>query len=238
MPSFHDWPAERGMDSPQGEYAYVGFADGVRRPQRPRCLSPPMPWSAAGKTPSTTASSRSPDAVRRSAARSSDRTSCSARIRTWADGNNGNAALRTRKLMGLQILSGFSQQGGGWYGGKIYNAEDGQTFSAEITFSGNDQPRSARLRVQALLPHPDLDMPACADARFRGALSAICTRYKDYPDVPLQIFAGRRSACSRCSASPRPPAPRPSTSRNNPPAAPAASSTRARLPIPASASSR
>ena len=39
-----------------------------------------------------------------------------------ADGNNGNAALRTRKLMGLQILSGFSQQGGGWYGGKSYNA--------------------------------------------------------------------------------------------------------------------
>ncbi|WP_137863377.1 MULTISPECIES: DUF2147 domain-containing protein [unclassified Sphingomonas] len=56
-----------------------------------------------------------------------------------ADGNNGNAALRTRKLMGLQILSGFSQQGGGWYGGKIYNAEDGKTYSAEITFSGNDQ---------------------------------------------------------------------------------------------------
>ena len=43
-----------------------------------------------------------------------------------ADGNNGNAALRTRKLMG-------------WYGGKIYNAEDGKTYSAEITLSGNDQ---------------------------------------------------------------------------------------------------
>lgn len=56
-----------------------------------------------------------------------------------ADGNNGNAALRTRKLMGLQILSGFSAQNGGWYGGKIYNAEDGKTYSAEITLSGNDQ---------------------------------------------------------------------------------------------------
>lgn len=54
------------------------------------------------------------------------------------DANNGNKALRGRKIAGLQILSGFSWQKNGWYGGKIYNAEDGKTYSAEITLSGND----------------------------------------------------------------------------------------------------
>jgi uncharacterized protein (DUF2147 family) len=55
------------------------------------------------------------------------------------DGRNSDTAQRSRKLMGLQILSGFKAQGAGWYGGKIYNAEDGKTYSAEITMSGNDQ---------------------------------------------------------------------------------------------------
>jgi uncharacterized protein (DUF2147 family) len=54
------------------------------------------------------------------------------------DANNSTPALRTRRLMGLQIMSGFKAQGAGWYGGKIYNAEDGKTYSAEVTMSGND----------------------------------------------------------------------------------------------------
>jgi uncharacterized protein (DUF2147 family) len=54
------------------------------------------------------------------------------------DNNNSNAQLRNRKLRGLQILNGFTQRDGGWYGGKIYNAEDGKTYSAEITLAGND----------------------------------------------------------------------------------------------------
>ncbi len=56
-----------------------------------------------------------------------------------ADAQNSDKALRNRRLMNLQILSGFKQQGAGWYGGKIYNAEDGKTYSAEVTMSGNDQ---------------------------------------------------------------------------------------------------
>lgn len=56
-----------------------------------------------------------------------------------ADARNSDASLRNRRLMGLQILSGFKAQGAGWYGGKIYNAEDGKTYSAEITMTGNDQ---------------------------------------------------------------------------------------------------
>ncbi len=56
-----------------------------------------------------------------------------------ADGNNSNAALRNRRLVGLQILNGFKQSGAGWYGGKIYNAEDGKTYSAEVTMTGPDK---------------------------------------------------------------------------------------------------
>ncbi|HVJ01846.1 MAG TPA: DUF2147 domain-containing protein [Sphingomonas sp.] len=55
------------------------------------------------------------------------------------DAKNSNAALRNRPLKGLQILGGFRQEGQGWYGGKIYNAEDGKTYSAEITLAGANQ---------------------------------------------------------------------------------------------------
>ena len=55
------------------------------------------------------------------------------------DVNNSNAALRGRPLRGLQILSGFSVSGNYWTGGKIYNAEDGKTYSADVTPSGADQ---------------------------------------------------------------------------------------------------
>jgi uncharacterized protein (DUF2147 family) len=55
------------------------------------------------------------------------------------DARNSNAALRDRSLRGLQILSGFKQQGDGWYGGKIYNAEDGKTYNAEVTLAGPNQ---------------------------------------------------------------------------------------------------
>ena len=49
------------------------------------------------------------------------------------DVNNRNPALRTRKLMGLQILGGFSPTASGWSGGTIYNAEDGGTYKATVT---------------------------------------------------------------------------------------------------------
>jgi uncharacterized protein (DUF2147 family) len=53
------------------------------------------------------------------------------------DARNGDARLRTRPLRGLQILSGFKQSGSGWTGGKIYNAEDGKTYSAEVRVAGD-----------------------------------------------------------------------------------------------------
>lgn len=55
------------------------------------------------------------------------------------DTHNSNAQLRNRQLKGLQILSGFTADGANWSGGKIYNAEDGKTYSADITMAGPDQ---------------------------------------------------------------------------------------------------
>jgi uncharacterized protein (DUF2147 family) len=49
------------------------------------------------------------------------------------DANNKNAALRSRKLMGLQILGGFTRAGGQWTGGTIYNGDDGGTYKATVT---------------------------------------------------------------------------------------------------------
>ena len=55
------------------------------------------------------------------------------------DTKNRDAALRTRRLRGLQILSGFKQDGNGWYNGKIYNAEDGKTYTADVTLANPNQ---------------------------------------------------------------------------------------------------
>lgn len=55
------------------------------------------------------------------------------------DTHNSNAQLRNRPLKNLQILSGFTADGANWSSGKIYNAEDGKTYSADITMAGPDQ---------------------------------------------------------------------------------------------------
>lgn len=55
------------------------------------------------------------------------------------DARNSDKALRNRPIRGLQILSGFKVDGAGWTGGKIYNAEDGKTYSADVTPVGADQ---------------------------------------------------------------------------------------------------
>jgi uncharacterized protein (DUF2147 family) len=55
------------------------------------------------------------------------------------DVNNSDKAQRNRRILNLQILAGFTWQNNGWYGGKIYNAEDGKTYSAEVTMTGANQ---------------------------------------------------------------------------------------------------
>lgn len=49
------------------------------------------------------------------------------------DINNKDASLRGRKLMNLQVISGFRRGDGEWTGGSIYNGEDGGTYKATVT---------------------------------------------------------------------------------------------------------
>jgi uncharacterized protein (DUF2147 family) len=53
------------------------------------------------------------------------------------DLNNKDAAKRTRKLKNLQIVGGFTRGADSWNGGTIYNPEDGGTYKATITPSGD-----------------------------------------------------------------------------------------------------
>lgn len=54
------------------------------------------------------------------------------------DVNNKKEAQRSRKLKGLQIVGGFTKDGGKWSNGTIYNPEDGGTYNATITPTGPD----------------------------------------------------------------------------------------------------
>src|SRR5579885_1612135 len=52
------------------------------------------------------------------------------------DSNNPDPALRRRKLVGLPLLSGFDQDpddAAAWLHGKIYDPEDGRTYSCKLT---------------------------------------------------------------------------------------------------------
>lgn len=48
------------------------------------------------------------------------------------DQMNENASMRSRKLQGMMLLSGFTFKGDQWEGGKIYNPEDGKTYSCTL----------------------------------------------------------------------------------------------------------
>lgn len=54
------------------------------------------------------------------------------------DANNADAALRTRPILGLEIVSGFKPAaGGGWTGGTVYSPRAGKAFPAELAL-GSD----------------------------------------------------------------------------------------------------
>ncbi|HUN52804.1 MAG TPA: DUF2147 domain-containing protein [Candidatus Sulfotelmatobacter sp.] len=56
--------------------------------------------------------------------------------REKTDQHNSDEALRARKIVGLAILSGFvpeKDEPGVWEDGKIYNPEDGKTYSCTLT---------------------------------------------------------------------------------------------------------
>ena len=49
------------------------------------------------------------------------------------DEKNKNEALRTRPLLGLPLMSGFTAAGDGkWTKGRIYNPEDGKTYRSKL----------------------------------------------------------------------------------------------------------
>jgi uncharacterized protein (DUF2147 family) len=48
------------------------------------------------------------------------------------DLNNGNPKLRQRALQGLLIMSGFTLHENVWFGGSIYNAQDGRIYRATV----------------------------------------------------------------------------------------------------------
>ena len=53
------------------------------------------------------------------------------------DHENPNASLRTRRVIGLQVVSGMAPAGENRWKGRIYNADDGGTYRSEMRLSGN-----------------------------------------------------------------------------------------------------
>ena len=53
------------------------------------------------------------------------------------DGRNADAALRSRPIIGIQVLQSLVPNGETWKG-RIYNAEDGKTYAASFRLQGDN----------------------------------------------------------------------------------------------------
>ena len=53
------------------------------------------------------------------------------------DGNNPDASLRSRQLIGLNMLSGLKKNGNEYGGGKIYDPGNGKTYNCSMKVEGN-----------------------------------------------------------------------------------------------------
>ncbi len=53
------------------------------------------------------------------------------------DRENPDAAKRKRPLIGLTVMNGMKPAGEGTWEGKIYNPDDGKTYSATVRLSGD-----------------------------------------------------------------------------------------------------
>lgn len=49
------------------------------------------------------------------------------------DSENSDPKLRTRKLLGVQLLGGFTRTADAWTGGWVYKADDGKTYKGTVT---------------------------------------------------------------------------------------------------------
>jgi uncharacterized protein (DUF2147 family) len=54
------------------------------------------------------------------------------------DKNNSDAAKRSRPLLGVQIVLGMKPSGADKWSGQVYNAEDGKTYSGNLTYPGGN----------------------------------------------------------------------------------------------------
>jgi uncharacterized protein (DUF2147 family) len=63
------------------------------------------------------------------------------------DEHNPNPALRSRSVIGLQVLNGMRPAGPGVWAGPIYNAEDGQQYSGKLSLASEQQ-----LRLEGCVP--------------------------------------------------------------------------------------
>jgi uncharacterized protein (DUF2147 family) len=54
------------------------------------------------------------------------------------DKHNSDASKRSRPLIGVQIVLGMKPAGAGKWAGQVYNAEDGKTYSGNLTFTGGN----------------------------------------------------------------------------------------------------
>ena len=54
------------------------------------------------------------------------------------DVHNPDKKLQSRKLVGVNILTGLTKKGEKWEGGKIYNPKNGKTYKCSIWLEGNN----------------------------------------------------------------------------------------------------
>jgi uncharacterized protein (DUF2147 family) len=69
------------------------------------------------------------------------------RTRERTDARNPDNALRGRPLIGTTLIEGFERQGQTWRRGRLYNPEDGKTFTSTLQLT----PDRNRLRVTGCL---------------------------------------------------------------------------------------
>jgi uncharacterized protein (DUF2147 family) len=55
------------------------------------------------------------------------------------DVNNSNPELRARPLAGIVLMSGASKNGDQRWTGKLYNAEDGNTYTGNLSVAGKNE---------------------------------------------------------------------------------------------------
>ncbi len=55
------------------------------------------------------------------------------------DTKNPDANLKSRPILGLEILNDFNYDDGVWEDGSIYDPKSGKTYSCKLTLNGNDK---------------------------------------------------------------------------------------------------